>query len=169
MYLCSLCHALPSQLFIRTCLQTCFLHLPHVVMQREHRSLVCDVFESASRGAAAAFISSQVQSPAGDVVHSKLQQQSVDAARGRQTSAMLFMCAIACVYEVTCRHWKLVRLSYATLAAVSLIVSFRLLLGGSHWWLVLPCQLSPFCGYWAMIFILSCTSICHVCRAMFVL
>ncbi len=91
---------------------------PDGAFQREHRSLVCDVFEHASRGAAAAFIASQTDAKVGDNIHCK-QQRSVDtSSRQQQPTAMLFLCALACFYEVSCRHWKLVRKSLCSTATM---------------------------------------------------
>jgi hypothetical protein len=76
-------------------------------LQRENRSLLCDVFESASRGAAAAFIASngnEANASASQAVVPKQQQQQ----QQQQTSNTLVLCALACIYELACRHWKMV-------------------------------------------------------------
>ena len=85
--------------------------------QREHRSLVCDVFECASRGAAAAFIESNAPVSSGvgsDAMTCRNHSRSIDGKQQQQqqqqqqSSNMLVMCVLACVYELMCRHWKLV-------------------------------------------------------------
>jgi hypothetical protein len=87
--------------------------MPVLFIQREHRSLVCDVFESASRGAAAALIASSstaAESRSHVSVGSGHQGKSnVANTEQHRTSYMLLACAAACCYEVVCRHWKLVR------------------------------------------------------------
>jgi hypothetical protein len=87
--------------------------------QRENRSLVCDVFESASRGAAAAFIASstnQVNNPvpqhASQAVVPKQHHHRPQQQQQQQTSNMLVYCALACIYELACRHWKMVGFSF---------------------------------------------------------
>jgi hypothetical protein len=88
--------------------------------QREHRSLVCDVFESASRGATAVFIATQLAAPA-EQASQKQQQQSIERNGGqKQTTTMLLLCSVACLYEIACRHWKLVRLLLRCIATVFL-------------------------------------------------
>jgi hypothetical protein len=85
------------------------------VCQREHRSLVCDVFESASRGATAVFIATQLAEQASP----KQQQQLIEPNRGqKQTTVMLLLCSVACLYEIACRHWKLVRALLLCVATV---------------------------------------------------
>jgi hypothetical protein len=75
--------------------------------------LVCDVFECASRGAAAAFIASSAHVSSGDesdAMTCRKHSRSIDdkQQQQQQSSNMLVMCALACVYELMCRHWKLV-------------------------------------------------------------
>ena len=79
---------------------------------------MCDVFGSASRGAAAAFIASSAPVPssgadgaliAQDITRpAPVKKQQQQQQQQQQTSNMLVMCALACVYELVCRHWKLV-------------------------------------------------------------
>ncbi len=93
---------------------------------------MCDVFESASRGAAAAFIASSAASLESTGTASfgsgRNGKSNVANSEQQQTSYMLLVCAVACCYEVVCRHWKLVRFQFVCDYALPHSVS-RLLLG----------------------------------------
>lgn len=77
---------------------------------------MCDVFESASRGAAAAFIASSATAAESGSLASvgpgHQGKSNVTNTEQQRSSYMLLVCAVACCYEVVCRHWKLVRCQF---------------------------------------------------------
>ena len=88
----------------------------HLRVDHDSEDALIQTYISASRGAAAAFIassSSAAESGSHASVGSGHQGKSnVANTEQHRTSYMLLACAVACCYEVVCRHWKLVRYQF---------------------------------------------------------